>query len=172
MTELRIRAATTADVQRLLDLYESTQRWLIEQGTDQWANNTREKMHPRLMRSIEQGECYVAEDDTGLVGMVTVDEYADPEFWQPEDQPTDALYVHRMVVDRAKAGRKTGAALLDWAAKVAASKGRRWLRLDAWRTNTALHGYYRSQGFTPVRVVELPHRGSGALFQRCVDSAG
>ncbi|MEV6694187.1 GNAT family N-acetyltransferase [Micromonospora sp. NPDC051196] len=172
MSELRIRAATPDDAQRLLDLYESAQRWLIGQGTDQWANNTREKMHPRFMRSIKQGECYVAEDDAGLVGMVTVDEYADPEFWRPEDEPADALYVHRMVVDRARAGGGIGAALLDWTAKVAASKGRCWLRLDAWRTNIPLHSYYERQGFTPVRIVELAHRGSGALFQRRVNSAG
>ncbi|MEV6811820.1 GNAT family N-acetyltransferase [Micromonospora sp. NPDC051296] len=171
MSELRIRAATAGDVQQLLDLYEDAQQWLIGQGTDQWANNTREKMHPRFMRSIEQGECYIAENDAGLVGMVTVDEYADPEFWRPEDQPGAALYVHRMVVDRASAGRGIGGALLNWAAKVAASKGRRWLRLDAWRTNPALHGYYERQGFTPVRVAELAHRGSGALFQRSVNTA-
>lgn len=169
MSELRIRLATAADAQELLDLYEAAQRWLIGQGTNQWANNTRKKMRPRFMRSIEQGECYVAEDEGGLVGMVTVDEYADPEFWRPEDQPAAALYVHRMVVDRSRAGMGIGAALLDWSSNVAASKGRRWLRLDAWRANAALHRYYQSQGFALVRVVELAHRGSGALFQRRVD---
>jgi hypothetical protein len=40
------------------------------------------------------------------------------------------------------------------------------LRLDAWRTNEALHAYYRKAGFQHVRTVEYPHRGSGALFQR------
>ncbi|MEU5725052.1 GNAT family N-acetyltransferase [Micromonospora sp. NPDC047738] len=64
------------------------------------------------------------------------------------------------------AGRNIGGALLDWAARVAASRGCRWLRLDAWRTNEALHRYYERQGFSPIRVVELAHRGSGALFQR------
>jgi GNAT superfamily N-acetyltransferase len=170
MTDLRIRRATVDDVKGLLDLYEAARRWLIGRGIDQWANNTREKMHPRFMQSIAQGECYVAEDDGGLVGMVTVDEYADPEFWRAEDQPADALYVHRMVVDRSRAGKEIGAALLEWSAKLAASKGRRWLRLDAWRTNAALHRYYQRQGFAPVRIVELAHRGSGALFQRHVGS--
>lgn len=48
----------------------------------------------------------------------------------------------------------------------AARAGKTWLRLDAWRTNTALHDYYRRHGFTDVRIVDLPWRGSGALFQR------
>lgn len=168
MNELRVRHATASDVHGLLDLYSATQRWLVDQGSDQWANNSRDTMRPRFMHSIEQGACYVAEDDGMLVGTVTVDDYADPEFWQPEDQPETALYVHRMIVDRASAGRNIGGALLDWAAEVAASKGCRWLRLDAWRANKDLHHYYERQGFVPVRVVELAHRGSGALFQRLV----
>lgn len=168
MNDLLIRRATVKDLHGLLDLYEAAQRWLKEQGSDQWSNNSRDKMRPRFMRSIHQGECYVAEDDGTLVGMVTVDDFADPEFWRPEDRPAAALYVHRMVVDRNRSGQNIGGALLDWAAKVAASKGRRWLRLDAWRTNDALHRYYERQGFIPVRVVELAHRGSGALFQRPV----
>ena len=44
--------------------------------------------------------------------------------------------------------------------------GRKWLRLDAWRTNTALHDYYRRHGFADVSTISLPWRGSGALFQR------
>ena len=32
--------------------------------------------------------------------------------------------------------------------------------------NPGLQGYYRSRGFRHVRTVDLPHRASGALFQR------
>jgi GNAT superfamily N-acetyltransferase len=73
-----------------------------------------------------------------------------------------------MVVDRLAAGQGVGGQLLDWAERLAASRGCTWLRLDAWRTNAPLHAYYQRQGFDPVRVVDLSHRGSGALFQRRV----
>lgn len=170
MTKLRIRHAKECDLPRLLDLYEAAQCWIRSRGSDQWAGNTREKMLPRFRESIARGECYVAEDGDGrLVGTVTVDEYADPEFWTTGDEPESALYVHRMIVDRSLAGQDIGGALLDWAADLAVARGRKWLRLDAWRTNRPLHAYYKKQGFTPVRIVELPHRGSGALFQRAVD---
>ena len=169
MSEVQIRPAGIDDTDRLVTLYHDAQRWLADNGSDQWARNTSEKTRAKFTRSIEHGECFVAESGGELIGMITVDDYADPEFWRPEDDPTTALYVHRMVVDRAMAGRNVGGLLLDWAAKITASRGRRWLRLDAWRTNTALHKYYERQGFTPVRTVELNHRGSGALFQRRVE---
>jgi hypothetical protein len=41
-----------------------------------------------------------------------------------------------------------------------------WLRVDAWKTNPDLGRYYESQSFAHVRTVDLPHRRSGALYQR------
>ena len=64
------------------------------------------------------------------------------------------------------AGRGVGAWLLDEAAREAARRGKRLLRLDAWTSNTRLHDYYRRQGFRLVRIAG--DRGSGALFERAV----
>ena len=149
-------------------MYQAAQRWLAENGSDQWAKNTEAKTRTNLRCSIERGECWLAQVEGAVVGMITVDEYADPEFWTEQDRPDDALYVHRMVVDRSAAGQGIGGKLLDWAESLADARGRRWLRLDAWRTNEPLHAYYQGQGFVPVRAVNLCHRGSGALFQRLV----
>ncbi len=168
MSDIRIRPATTKDVTALVEMYQAAQRWLARKGSDQWARNTEAKTRTNIACSIERGECWIAEADGAIIGMITVDEYADPEFWSESDRPDDALYVHRMVVDRSVAGQGVGGKLLDWAGKLAAGRGRKWLRLDAWRTNEPLHAYYRQQGFTPVKVVNLSHRGSGALFQRRV----
>jgi GNAT superfamily N-acetyltransferase len=119
-----------------------------------------------MLESILDGDSYVAEIGGILVGSITIDRFADPEFWSRNDAPEDALYLHRMIVDRQASGKNIGGTLIDWANGIAAREGKRWLRLDAWRTNARLHDYYRSQGFDLVRVVELSHRGSGALFQR------
>jgi ribosomal protein S18 acetylase RimI-like enzyme len=97
-----------------------------------------------------------------------VDEHADPEFWTPDDRPEAALYVHRMAVSRSVAGAGAGGEMLDWAARRAAQADKKLLRLDAWKTNAGLHGYYRGQGFKMVRLVDLPHRQSGALFERAI----
>ena len=168
MSDVIIRLASMADLAKLMGFFQEAQRWLAERGSDQWAVNTPERTRAKLTHSIRHDECYVAELDGEPIGMMTLDEFADPEFWRPEDQPDDALYLHRMVVDRSAAGNNIGGKLLDWAESVASTKGKRWLRLDAWRTNAPLHAYYKGQGFDPVRVVNLSHRGSGALFQRHV----
>ncbi|MFR9796084.1 GNAT family N-acetyltransferase [Streptomyces sp. MS06] len=71
-----------------------------------------------------------------------------------------------MAVKREFAGAGVGGTLLDWASERAATQGKQWLRLDAWKDNQGLHRFYKNAGFTLVRVVDLPHRRSGALFQR------
>ncbi|MFC3384713.1 GNAT family N-acetyltransferase [Couchioplanes azureus] len=158
----------TSDLEALVALYEEARSWLAKKGSNQWAANTPDRIRTKLLPSIERGECYVAEIEGRQVGMMTVDEFADPEFWAADDDPSDALYVHRMVVARSASGNNVGGKLLDEADKLAATRGKRLLRLDAWRTNEPLHAYYARQGFDAVRVVNLRHRGSGALFQRPV----
>lgn len=154
------------------DLQADAVAWLAAKGTDQWqpaAMIARRKTRPEernLRDEIKRGEVYLVKDDATVVGTLTLDDYADPEFWTEADEPKSALYAHRMIISREFAGHDIGAVMLDWAADQAARAGKAWLRLDAWRTNIGLHDYYRCHGFADVRTITLPWRGSGALFQR------
>jgi GNAT superfamily N-acetyltransferase len=163
VTALKIRAASRDELGVVEGLLTGAGTWLATIGSDQWQFPPRRE---RLLDSMSRGECFLAYRDGELVGTLTVDEQADPEFWRPDDNPSTAMYVHRMAVAREAAGQDIGARLLDWAAARAAEAGKPLLRLDAWKTNQGLQRYYLGQGFTLVRLVDLPHRGSGALFQR------
>ena len=163
---LTIRRATAADVEAVLDLVIDAVGWLAERGSDQW-QYTSERHRRAIERATSRGEVWVVSDDTyATVATITLNSYADPEFWTDDDDPADALYVHRMAVARTASGHEVGSTMLDWAARQAVDSGKKWLRLDAWANNTALHDYYRQRGFQPVRLLRYGHRGSGALFQR------
>lgn len=167
-TTLTIRKAEPADLEAVEDLRAEATAWLAYKGLDQWQPGApRVPTRAGTVDAINRGACYLAYDQAGeLVGTITVDDRADPEFWTPAERAEPALYVHRIIVPRHAAGEGIGGQLLDWAGILAASRGKRWLRLDAWKTNTALHRYYERQGFHHVRTVGLAHRGSGGLFQR------
>lgn len=163
---LTIYRATPADVDAVLGLVTEATRWLAERGSDQWQYTT-ERHRVAIERAVARGEVWVVSDDTNtIVGTVTLNAYADPEFWTAEDDPTDALYLHRMVVARDVSGNDIGSAMLDWASRQSVDAGKKFLRLDAWATNADLHAYYRRRGFQLVRILRFGHRGSGALFQR------
>ncbi|RNL83566.1 GNAT family N-acetyltransferase [Halostreptopolyspora alba] len=160
-----VRQASPGDATRVADLLAGASAWLASWGSDQWQYPP--PMHV-IERDIAEGSLYLAtcHDSGYAIASATINTYADPDFWGLADDPDNALYIHKMAVDRQWAGHGIGGALLDFAAELAEEQGRSWVRLDAWKTNPGLHRYYQNQGFTLIRIVDLPHRQSGALFQR------
>jgi len=69
------------------------------------------------------------------------------------------------------AGWGLGAELIDWAGLRARREyGAKWIRIDVWTTNTALHGYYLKRGFEPCGSCANPAYPSRALFQKPVSA--
>ncbi|MFZ3475861.1 GNAT family N-acetyltransferase [Streptomyces sp. 4.24] len=162
-TSLAIRPAAESEVDTVVALWGQAAAWLNSQGIDQWQYPPREE---RITANIAAGECYLVEDAGVAVATITIDRFADPDFWSEEEAAEPALYVHRMAVRRDVSGSELGSAMLDWASEQAKSQGLKWLRLDAWRDNGGLHAYYDSRGFEHLRTVEATGRRSGVLFQR------
>lgn len=157
------QAMTEDDIVEVATLWNRSAAWLHSKGLDQWQYPVKWE---NIRRTVADGTCWlVAECDGRTVGTITVESTADP-YWLPTDDPDDALYIHRMVVDDGARGRELGSALLDWAARRTMKVGRSWLRLDAWKSNPALHKYYLDRGFSLVRIDDNPSDPSGACFQR------
>ncbi|WP_449063273.1 GNAT family N-acetyltransferase [Planomonospora algeriensis] len=158
------RRADAADLPGVLALLARTAAWLNGRGVRQWPAGGFPA--ERITPLIERGDMYLLDGEDGPIATVALDGHADPEFWTAQDDPASALYVHKLAVARGCSGRGLGEALLDWAGLRAVAAGRRWLRLDCAKENRRLQDYYRRQRFTHLRTVDLPHRASGALFQR------
>jgi len=182
-----LRRATDGDLDGVLALLAETAGWLNGRGVRQWPADG----FPagRITPLIGGGVLYLLERQDGEQGpdldradghgredrrvregrpvaTLALDGHADPEFWSRGDDPGSALYVHKLAVARDHAGTGLGEALLDWAGLRALALGKRWLRLDCSKDNSRLQDYYRGQRFAHLRTVDLPHRASGALFQR------
>lgn len=162
-SRLTIRPATDEELGAVTALWEQAATWLKHRGIDQWQYPPREA---RIAENIAAGECFLVEDEGVAVATITLDRFADSDFWTEEEAAESALYVHRMVVRRDVSGYELGSAMLDWASERAEAQGLEWLRLDAWKENGELQDYYLSRGFQHVRTVEAEGRLSGALFQR------
>ncbi|WP_433032441.1 GNAT family N-acetyltransferase [Actinomycetospora sp. CA-053990] len=159
-----VRSAGPDDLHAVLNLFREATAWLASKNVDQW------QWEPRVEQvrgDIEDGNVFVGEDEDGrIIATVTVDTFADADFWGPEDDPDSALYVHRMIVARDHAGLGIGDELTSWVEQFAGALGYDHVRLDCYRSNTGLHHYYKTHGWTHVRTVDAPWRPSGSLFQR------
>jgi ribosomal protein S18 acetylase RimI-like enzyme len=162
MSEYVLRPAQRDDLPAVMALLGEAAAWLAGRRIVQWPANGFPRS--RIAGGVGRGTVYLLTTTKNVpAATVTVDAAADPEFWVDD---RDALYVHKLATGRAFAGQGLGAHLLDWAGDLADSDGRHWLRLDCAKQNPGLQDFYRRQGFAHLRTVDLPHRASGALFQR------
>lgn len=157
----RVRAATAADVEAVVDLLNEAGARLASRGLDQWGVGWMNCQ--RMLPMIERGQTWLADDDSGVPFVtVSLSEEPDPDFWTPEEQKTPALYMNKL----ASRVRGAGEWAMKWALHHASTLGYEVVRLDAWATNTRLHEYYRARGWTHLRTMHVPGRRSGALFEK------
>jgi ribosomal protein S18 acetylase RimI-like enzyme len=169
-----IRPAGLDDVSLILRLISSSAAWLEEyKRTDQWARPwpNRDERDARVVQGIMDNLTSMVEDDAGTpIGTVTCREHGNDMLWTKAELAEPAAYVSRLIVSRDHAGEGIGAALIHWAgARAVDNWGARSVRVDVWTTNTALHQYYKDQGFEHLRTLDFPdpwQYPSAALFQK------
>lgn len=70
----------------------------------------------------------------------------DIQLWGNE-QP-EAIYLHRLAIDRSVAGKNLGKEILNWVTEGIVFEGKNVIRLDCIATNESLNTFYREAGFT------------------------
>ncbi|MGW6839634.1 GNAT family N-acetyltransferase [Streptomyces sp. NPDC054958] len=145
-----IEIATPDDLAKLLAFREEAAAWLSELGSDQWR---RPYPADRLLATIEAGTVFMVRDGGMTAATVTLTPEAEDGLWLSEELAEPSMFVNKLTVARAYAGRDLGGRLLDWAGDRAHRSGASWLRLDAWTANKELQRYYLSHGFEHVRTV-------------------
>jgi GNAT superfamily N-acetyltransferase len=163
---MRLRLAKEADLGVLLQLRKDAREWLRAAGTDQWSPQHATTNTPdEIERSVDARETLVVQHGGSVVATITLNRRHDDGLWYPWERG-NALFAHRMIVDRSMKGHRLGAALLDVAGFCATLEGLDWLRLDCWTTNQRLHLYYEGLGFVHVRTVKDHPLPSAACYQR------
>lgn len=159
----------------ILGLIDDAAAWLRSKGTDQWERPwpDRERRDARVQKGLHGRKTWIVWHGTEPAATVTIARHANPAVW-PEsayDLSEPAVYLHRLITAPAYAGWGLGAELIDWAGLSAAEQyGARSIRIDVWRTNTALHDYYRKRGFEFAGFCPDPTYPSGALFEKPVST--
>ncbi|MFE3368389.1 GNAT family N-acetyltransferase [Streptomyces sp. NPDC059173] len=166
---MKIESATAADLERLLAFRKEAAAWIGRIGSDQWS---RPYPADRLLATIEAGTVFMLRDGGETAGTITLTAEAEDGLWSERELKDPSIFINKLTVARGYAGQRIGSRLLDWAGDYSYRASAKWLRLDAWTTNTKLQRYYLDQGFMHVRTVHEGNavnggpRVSGWLAQR------
>jgi GNAT superfamily N-acetyltransferase len=167
---LQLRRATEHDLDTIIGLIDKAAEWLGTKGIDQWATPwpNRAARDERVSAGIEADQTWVLEADDGTVAAtVSMDHEGNAKLWKESELAAPAVYVQRLVIDRRYAGMGLGAQLIDWAGRRAREEyGAKWIRIDVWTHNYALHRYYESVGFIFRRRRSEPDYPAGTLLEK------
>jgi mannose-6-phosphate isomerase-like protein (cupin superfamily) len=167
--------AKREDLPLIYQLFEEAILFQKQHHYTGWADYDKEY----IKKDVEAGLLFKLVREAAIVCIFSVC-YSDTLIWR-EREKGDALYLHRLVLNRKLQGQKVFPIVLDWAKGVAAEKGLAYIRMDTWAENEKLIGYYKGYGFRFIEnyrtadTEELPvqHRNLNvALLELAVDAEG
>jgi GNAT superfamily N-acetyltransferase len=170
---MQITLATTEDFEAVLGLIDDAASWLRTKDTDQWVKPwpDRDARDARVMRGLAGEKTWIVWDGDIAAATVTLTPRRNQKVWSGQACKCDlgerSVYAHRLITARSHQGLGLGAQLIDWAGLRARHEyGAKWIRIDVWTTNAALHDYYERTGFEPCGFCADPDYPSGRLFQK------
>lgn len=161
---LQFVLAQPMDAAVVCALLEEAGQWLEMRGIDQWPSQLPAQFRSAVADRIAWRETYLVMLAGQPVGTLTL-QWSDVAVWG--EQPSDAGYVHGLVVRRSVSGQGIGQRMLEWAAGQVAGAGGHFLRLDCRADNAALCAYYQRAGFRPCGRLEQG-RWPAQLFEKRV----
>lgn len=164
-----LRPATPDDAATFAEIHEEVASWLWALGIQQWTPGTFPIKW--VQDAIARGEVYIACEDSVMIGAVMLQD-ADPDTWGEASLVDAAGYIHGLRVRRSVAGRGIGRALITWAERELAARGKRLARLDCWAANDALCAYYERAGYRRIgshTFTDEPEPFVVALFEKTLD---
>jgi len=160
-------------METIIGMIGEAAEWLRTKDTDQWAAPwpSRPARDARVLRDLRAGRTWLVEDGSGAaVATITCNSAGNRRLWTSEYQLESAVYVARLIVGRDYTGQRIGEELIDWAGACALRGwSAKWVRIDVWTTNDALHNYYEKRGFQRCGscvFTDDEFYPSAALFQK------
>jgi GNAT superfamily N-acetyltransferase len=174
-TTMRIECArdTGRDLTAVHRLIGAASSWLRTKNTAQWAAPWPNKVErdKRIREDLRARRTWIVWDEKIPVATLTTTDKYNADVWAESkcDLSESAVYVHRLVTARSHAGRGLGAEMIDWAGlRGSVEYGAKYIRIDVWTDNAALHEYYKRTGFVSCGFCPDPRYPSGALFAKQV----
>lgn len=107
-----------------------------------------------LTKDIESGLLFKMDNEGQIICIFCIC-FSDPLIWRDKEKG-DAIYLHRIVLNRRFTGIHVFGMILDWAMHTAMQRGLRYVRMDTWSGNEKLISYYERYGFKRLETFTTP----------------
>lgn len=148
--DFSIDNATPDDLPVIYHLFEEAILFQKQNNYKGWNSYDREF----IKSDIQNGLLYkiVSGDDIACIFSIC---FSDVLIWR-EKEKGNAVYLHRIVLNRKFAGGKIFQKVLEWAMQFAREAKLKYIRMDTWADNEKIIAYYKSYGFVFVENYTTP----------------
>ena len=154
----KFRLAVLEDVDKIMLVVAQAQKFLREQGVDQWQNGY---PTPEVFRDdIERGECWVALKGEEIAGVLTLTLKPEPAYTVIEDGAwltagEKSGVIHRSAVSSQFRGSGLADGLFELAERTCREMGMESVRIDTHQDNRVMRKLLNRRGFQPCGIVKV-----------------
>lgn len=144
--------AVTADTSAVMSLLRDTAIWLQSKGSTQWSQLLEGHDVHGMADSIQNGDVFLfkQKDSDTLAAVVMLLQQPsawDRELWDDATVVEDAIYLHRLALNRSEAGSGLGSKVMRWVENNISFPGKSRIRLDCIVGNEKLYHLYSQLGY-------------------------
>ncbi|KAF9976555.1 hypothetical protein BGZ73_008310 [Actinomortierella ambigua] len=154
---ITFRKARAQELDAFTNILEGAAEWMVKNGYTQWTPGMFNSVEGKkaTLESIKREDAYFIEleQDTTktkvAVGtfVLQMGQKFDEALWSRyEGDWLDAVYLHRLVVDKSYKGLKMGPRVILFGQQVARDLGKKYIRLDCRASNPDIAAYYLGLG--------------------------
>ncbi|ANY69043.1 GNAT family N-acetyltransferase [Paenibacillus sp. BIHB 4019] len=142
------------DEDAVRELILATARWLNSMGSIQWGGLLQGEDSHDLKGAIARGEVFAFRKEGGveLAGAVILQQEPsewDRKLWgEAEAGKGNAVFLHRLVVNRQFSGKGLGGDIMAWVERGIQFPGKDRMKLDCIANNEKLNRFYKQCGYT------------------------
>ncbi len=142
---------TTRDDRNVIwELFEQAMKLQGKNGYKVWDSIDKTALEKDIVSNLQ----YKITKADDLLCIFSI-QLSDPLIWRERDQ-SDAIYLHRIVVNPAFKGQRQFEKVLHWAIQYAHSNHLKFVRMDTWADNEKIIDYYKSYGFVHIGNHQTP----------------
>ena len=166
-----IRKTETKDLEIIMPIFSEARKTIASLGIDQWQNGypsqtvIEQDIYKEQSYCVIVGEKICATFAILLHGEPTYDEIFDGK-WLTGDEKGQYLAIHRVAIALSSRGSGLSGKIIDYAAELATSLGKRSLRIDTHEGNIVMRRMLEKNGFTHCGIIYLNDGGKRVAYEK------
>jgi GNAT superfamily N-acetyltransferase len=149
--DINLRQVRNTEFDAVYGILHENAIWILSKGIIQWPLDWLESIRPEIKAAIEAELFYAVEVDNTLAAVIEIRSTPEDLWNNIQDE---ALYIHKLAIQRKYADRGLGRNILDLIKSKAQQKNINFLLLDCVAHNHKLRAYYESCGFNLKGIVD------------------